>query len=392
MNTGNIEHLYRQYLKCRLSPTELTELKHLMNSEENLSKFDELIDGDWNKLDKELTAHFPEQRKARILKTILTGTKATGTATRLWKYVAAIAAVMILISSIYLMIGRIRYAKKEQLYFSRITPGTKGGTLTLANGKIISLTKTANGELLKEAGVTVTKTASGEVIYDASAQQGDAGTGKALNQINTLHTDKGQTYILTLPDKSKVWLNAESSIHFPSKFTDKYRKISLVGEAYFEISKDAQHPFLVESKGQTVEVLGTHFNISAYVDEARIKTTLLEGAVNVSFPKGKIETLKPGQQAVYDGRSIVVSPVDTELAVDWKNGYFIFKNEDFKTSMRKIARWYNVEIVYDDDISIDLEPGGWISRNSDIRTILNRIEATSGIHFKFEEGRITVTK
>lgn len=392
MNTYNIEHLYRQYLECRLSPTELMELKHLLANEEGLSQFYELIDGDWNKLDQELTAHFPEHGQARIFKTIVNETKVNSTVTKLWKYIATMAAAAILISGIYFMIGKIRYTNEQELYASRITPGTNRATLTLANGKVIALADVASGALLKEAGLTVTKTATGEVIYNASGVQDNKKNASGSTQINQLHTAKGETYVLTLPDQSKVWLNAESSIHFPSKFPEKYRKVKLSGEAYFEIHKDPHHPFLVESGTQTVEVLGTHFNINAYGDEGNIKTTLLEGAVKIIPAVGTPKVLIPDQQAVYNGRSVEVIPADTEMAVDWKNGYFVFKNEDFKTAMRKIERWYDVEIIYDPNLSIDLEPGGWISRKSDIRTILNRIEATSGIHFKLEERRITVTK
>ncbi|MNK03584.1 fec operon regulator FecR [compost metagenome] len=392
MNTNNIKFLYKQYLKCRLSPSELMELKQLLANEDKQSVFNELIDRDWDKLDEELSTPFPEERKAHIFNTIVSKTEVTKSPMRLWKYIAAAAAIVIILTGAYFINQHIRYKNEQDLFASKITPGTSGGTLTLPNGKIITLAEAINGELLEEDGVTVTKTSAGELIYGASQQSASIESGTDPNKMNKLQTAKGQTYILTLPDKSKVWLNAESSIHFPSKFSDKNRKVNLVGEAYFEIFKDAQHPFLVESGEQTVEVLGTHFNISAYHDEGSIKTTLLEGAVKVSSATGKTQTLKPDQQAVYDGKSIVISPADTETVVDWKNGYFIFKDEDFKTAMRKIARWYDVEIVYDTDIPIDLEPGGWISRKSDIRTILNRIEATSGIHFKLEEGRITVTK
>lgn len=392
MNTNNIKFLYKQYLKCRLSPTELMELKQLLANEDKQSVFDELIDRDWDKLDEELSTPFPEERKTHIFNTIVSKTEVTKSPMRLWKYIAAVAAVVIILTGAYFINQHIRYKNEQDLFASKIIAGTSGGTLTLPNGKIITLAAAVNGELLEEDGVTVTKTSDGELIYDASQQSASIESGTDPNKINKLQTAKGQTYILTLPDKSKVWLNAESSIHFPSKFSNKNRKVNLVGEAYFEIFKDPQHPFLVESGGQTVEVLGTHFNISAYSDEGNIKTTLFEGAVKVSSATGKTQTLKPEQQAVYDGKSIIVSPADTETAIDWKNGYFVFKNEDFKTAMRKIARWYNVEIVYNTDIPIDLEPGGWISRKSDIRTILNRIEATSGIHFKLEEGRITVTK
>lgn len=393
MDTDNIKHLYTQYLNCRLSPSELMELKQLFANGDERSAFEELIDKDWEKLDEELSTHFPEDLKSRIFNTIVSKTEKNTSSGRLWRYIASAAAIMVMVSGVYLIHKQIKYANEQNLFASKISPGKNGGTLTLPNGKTISLTDAANGALFKEAGVTITKTAAGEVIYDASEQSAGSNSEQATqDKFNILHTAKGQTYMLTLPDRSKVWLNAASTIRFPSKFTDGNRKVNLIGEAYFEVFKDPKHPFLVESEGQTVEVLGTHFNISSYIEEGSIKTTLLEGSVKVSAATGKMQILKPNEQAVYDGKSIRVCPADEETALDWKNGYFIFKNEDFKTAMEKIARWYNVEIVYDPTISIDLEPGGWISRKSDIRTILNRIEATTGVHFKFEEGRIRVTK
>jgi len=387
MNTDSVKYLYNQYLKRRLSPSELLELKRLLAAEDQQSVFKDLIDSDWEKLDQDLSVHFPDNSKARILREIYSKTGRSTPSLKLWKYIAACAAAIVLIfTTIYLT--------NERQGYGHIIPGKKGGTLTLASGKVISLAETRTGEILKQGGVTVTKMADGQVIYDASGTSPLPETGGPgiASQINTLRTSKGETYILTLPDKSKVWLNAASSIRFPTQFSKSNRKVTLIGEGYFEISKDPLRPFLVESAEQTVEVLGTHFNVSAYEDEQTIKTTLLEGSVKIIAKSGHKQVIKPNQEAITNGKTIMVSAADPEMAVDWKNGYFIFKDEDFKTAMRKIERWYDVEIVYDADVSIDLEPGGWISRNSDIRTLLNRIEATSGIHFKLEGRRIRVTK
>lgn len=390
MDTNNIKHLYQQYLDRRLSPSELMELKQLLATKKNLTGFEELIDADWDNLDQ-LSSNFAEERKTKIFNNIIGKAHLTNYSSKFWKY-ASVAAAIIIITSTYFIIDKIRDDNRQALYASKIRPGKTGATLTLGNGRVISLSTTVNGALLKEAGITVTKTTSGAITYDASETIPTEVNGSSANQINKLETDKGETYLLTLPDKSKVWLNAKSSIYFPSKFSEKYRKVKLLGEAYFEITKDPQHPFLVESGSQTVEVLGTSFNINAYGDDGAIKTTLLEGKVKINIALENSTVLLPNQQAVYKGTSIEVSPADTEAAIDWKNGYFIFKNESFKSAMRKIERWYDVEMIYASDISIDLEPGGWISRTSDIKTILDRIEATSGIHFKMEGRRIRVSK
>lgn len=281
---------------------------------------------------------------------------------------------------------------------SNITPGKQGATLTLSNGKKISLTEAINGELAKESGISITKTADGQLVYEIASQ------GQAAASYNTLTTAKGETYQLRLPDGSRVWLNAASSITYSANLVGNSasgerpeRSVKLDGEAYFEVAKDKSHPFVVSSKNQRVEVLGTHFNINAYPDENAIKTTLLEGAVKISSAKGsetpKVAILKPSQQAVLNASGqLSVKSVNTEDIISWKEGDFVFNNEDFKTTMRKIARWYDVEIVYDASVPENIQLAGWVSINGSLSKVLERIAQAGKLHFKIEGRSVTVTK
>jgi ferric-dicitrate binding protein FerR (iron transport regulator) len=212
------------------------------------------------------------------------------------------------------------------------------------------------------------------------------------HKFNTLSTVPGQTYVVILPDQSKVWLNSASSLRYPASFASlKNRTVELQGEAYFEIAKDAKHPFIVKTGTQSVQVLGTHFNINSYTDEQAITTTLLEGLVRIS--SGKTErVLKVGEQAVNKNNQVSISKVNTDNITDWVNGDFYFDNMDFRAAMRKIGRWYDLDIVYDRSLPVDIEAGGWISRNNKLSTVLHLIEKSGQVHFKVEGKKLYITR
>jgi Fe2+-dicitrate sensor, membrane component len=316
---------------------------------------------------------------------------------RLWPRIAAAASIVLAIGA-----GIFFYTnqpKKDVVqtatYAKDVAPGTAGATLTLANGKKIRLTDAGNGELAKESGVVVTKSADGQLVYTV---QGDvavdpATIGENVHKIrNVLSTERGETYMVVLPDQSKVWLNAASSLIYNTNMNiSKERVVSLEGEAYFEVAKDKARPFVVISRGQEVEVLGTHFNVNGYEDETATATTLLEGSVKVSTGDIK-QILKPGQQAKSVGNTISVSQADVETVMDWKNGDFFLNRVDFRTAMRKIARWYNVEVIYDKSVPDDIESSGYISRTNNLSAVLKLIEKSGQVHFKIEERRIYVFK
>lgn len=264
-----------------------------------------------------------------------------------------------------------------------IAPGHNKATLTLSNGKIINLSDA-------KAGVTIK---ADKLMYNDGTDILKSAEGMKWLAANT---PRGGQYQVVLPDGSKVWLNAASNLKFPSTFSGlAHRKVELNGEAYFEISKDKKHPFIVASKGQEVEVLGTHFNINSYPDQGDTRTTLLEGSVKVTVlsqgQQSKV-TLKPDQQAVVtDNLHLAVKDVDAAEVASWKNGKFIFNSEPLGSIMKQAERWYNVGIVFQDDVK-DLKLTGAISRYENISSLLKILESTGEVSFKIEGNQILIKK
>ena len=305
---------------------------------------------------------------------------------RLWPRIAIAAAVATIVFGAGLFVYKQNQKDVIQtaVYAQDVAPGKQGATLTLANGKKIRLSDAVNGELANESGVVITKSQNGELIYEVK------GSSDKFSKINTLTTANGETYQLRLPDGSLVWLNSASSLTYSaSLMKEGKRSVKLTGEGYFEIAKDKAHPFVVEAAGQQVEVLGTHFNVNAYSDEPAVATTLLEGSVKVASGSDE-KIIVPGEQARNRGGQLSVTKVDTENIVDWKEGDFNLQNVDFRTAMRKIARWYDVEVVYDKSVPQAIEAGGWISRNSKLSSILKLIENSGLVKFKIEGKKVYV--
>ena len=267
-----------------------------------------------------------------------------------------------------------------------IKPGGNKAILTLADGSTVNLDDSAEGNISQQGLATVNKTGNGKLVYNLKGKQP---AGQALYNIAT--TPRGGQYQLVLSDGTKVWLNAASSIKFPVAFAGKERHVELTGEAYFEVAKNKNMPFTIAAKGGVIEVLGTHFNVSAYADEKHMVTTLLEGAVKLK-KDGKDALLKPGQQAITaDGESgYKVSDVNTDAAVAWKNGYFVFDNENIQSIMKKVSRWYDVDITYKEGVA-DQSFGGTVSRFSNVSELLKMLELTGTIHFT-TEGRVITAK
>jgi transmembrane sensor len=269
---------------------------------------------------------------------------------------------------------------------NQVKPGGNKAVLTLADGTQITLDSTGNGAIASQGNVQVIKLDSGQLAYNAAK----GGKGKEMSY-NTLVTPRGGQFRIILPDGSKVWLNAASSLRFPTAFNGKEREVQLIGEAYFEVAANAQMPFKVKVNEMAVQVLGTHFNVMAYPDEANIQTTLLEGAVKIQHGAKAVQ-LKPGQQAELNtaGSISVNKEVDVEEVVAWKNGYFHFNHESLEGMMRQIGRWYDAEVAYEGKIS-DREFGGKIERGSDITEVLKILEL-SKVHFRIEGKKIIVTQ
>jgi transmembrane sensor len=330
-------------------------------------------------INSRLDLRFPKRRNARL------------------KYSFLAAAILFLVSgtALYLSLNKSTgdQIKKTSQIVSVIEPGGNKATLTLANGEKISLTDTTNGQIAEQSGICVTKTTDGQLVYTIK-NPAVASLAKNKIQFNTIETPVGGQYQINLPDGTKVWLNAASSLKYPTQFAGNQRKVELTGEGYFEVSKDKKRPFTVVTDQQQVQVLGTHFNVNAYKEEHAIKTTLLEGSVKVSKTaelqnESNSKLLSPGEQATLKQASFKVGQVDVNNVVAWKNGYFTFGDEDLEVSMRKLSRWYNVDITYDgkfDNISF----GGTISRSKSLEEVIKILELTRKMKFKIEGRRIIV--
>ncbi len=294
---------------------------------------------------------------------------------KLWLRIVAAASILLFVSiSGYFIWHKNPDATTMVTAKNDIPPGHSQATLTLASGQKIVLTKGLYKNLTQ--GTTAIKVNDG--ITYTTGLKGNAET----TSYNTLSTANGEQspYPLILPDGSKVWLNAQSSITFPTVFNGKERIVKITGEALFEVSHNAKHPFLVQTQKQTIEDIGTIFNVNAYADEPATKTTLIAGKVKVNNM-----LLEPGQQT--DGSHI--KTVNTKRYTAWKNGDFYFEDDAIQTVMRQLSRWYNIEVTYEGRITTD-GFNAQISRSKNISAILHILENTKGVHFKIEGRRVTV--
>lgn len=258
-----------------------------------------------------------------------------------------------------------------------IPPGGARAILTLADGSSIVLDSAHNGQLARQGSAQVVK-ANGQVSYRAESNN-------AAVVYNTMTTPKGGQYQLVLPDGTKVWLNAASSIRYPTVFQGQRREVEMTGEGYFEVARNTDMPFIVKTTHANVTVLGTHFNINAYDDERNTRVTLLQGAVRVN----DAVTLSPGQQAIAGVGTRMVADIDTSAVVAWKDGKFQFgETADIETVMRQVARWYDVQVVYRGNITRHI--GGTIGRDVTLSHLLKVLQATGAVHFKQDGKTIEV--
>ncbi|MBO9727445.1 MAG: FecR domain-containing protein [Chitinophaga sp.] len=260
-----------------------------------------------------------------------------------------------------------------------VPPANKKATLTLGDGSTIALDDAANGAIGKQGGASVIKNTAGQLSYQA----GDA---HAAVVYNTLSVPRGGQFQVVFPDGTKVWLNSASSLRYPTAFTGTERKVLLQGQAYFEVAAKAGQPFKVQANEMDVQVLGTRFDVMAYTDEPSINATLLDGKIKV---QDKI--LRPGQQAVLalSGHQLTVKEADINKIMAWKNGLFVFNNMDLSTILREVARWYDVEIVYEAAPGKELYGGG-ISRNLNLSAVLHVLEENGTNHFKTNGNKVIV--
>jgi len=288
-------------------------------------------------------------------------------------FAAAAVAVIICAVGLYYYTGSESESTHLVSYTKDIPAGKDGATLTLGNGKRIVISEASAGILVDDKDISITKTSNGMIVYKVKSTE-NGGT-----DYNTLETDNGQQSKIVLPDNSVVFLNAGSSLKYPSSFSHlNERQVELSGEAYFEISKDKKHPFIVKTRKMGIKVLGTHFNVNSYNNEQATKTTLLEGSVLID----RKYVLKPGELAVNSDGKLNVMPADVDLELAWKNNDFYFRETSMESVMRQIARWYNIKVEYTDPRLKLVSINGLISRSKPISVVLGRLGAAGQMRFK----------
>jgi transmembrane sensor len=405
MNDQHIDELIERYIQKTATLSEQQELQDWFYNQNR----EEVV---WADGDSAAELNEEELIKKRMLLHIqarMQPQQGNVKRVKLYRRIAAAAAVLLVVGLSIFFYNRytntLRHLEGSAAtrdLANDIKPGGNKAYLVLSNGKRLSLTDAANGELAKEAGVEITKTADGQVIYTAKAplspqggslpggargREGASSDGvKYSNALNIIETPRGGQYQIWLPDGSKVWLNAASKLIYPVSFNGRgQRVVELSGEAYFEIFKNKLQPFVVKSKNQEVTVLGTHFNINSYGDEGSVRTTLLEGSVRVNEV-----TLKPNEQSVLVNGKIAVKQVDPALAVDWKNGQFIFESEPLPSILRRVARWYNVTIIYTNTDKNSTTFSGVVSRADNVSSVLRMLQKTSKIKFTIDGNTVKV--
>jgi transmembrane sensor len=390
---NRIAGLIYKYLQKDISEAEYQELQTWVNSSDRASEiFDELTSE--HKLPGEY-ANYLFFRK-RVLEKIHAADQGTSVVVEMKKgfrwnaWLSAAVVVSVVVGGFSLLIDK--KAAKQSVVVNQDTvtnvvpPGKDGAILTLADGGSIVIDELKDGEVARQGNVSVVKD-SGTLRY-RSYQFGGSGS-----EYNLLSTPRGRIYRVELPDGSIVNLNAASSLHFPTVFGNDERRVTLTGEAYFEVAKDDSKKFVVIGPGMTIEALGTQFTINSYEDEPDVKVTLIEGSIRVNKEKSSV-ILKPGQQASmsqksFSSQSITVSTADVEQEMAWKNGLFIFQKATVDEMMRQFARWYDVEIVIEDTVKDGRTISGLINRKMNAAEAL-KIFNSLGYNFTITGKKIIV--
>jgi transmembrane sensor len=398
---SRLEYLYERCINASAIPEEQQEFVRLMQLPENETLARQLLSRAFRE-DKE-TTDVTGETAATILQAIFSAdsTKKEGVADPIalsgrWggkRYPlkvlrmagAAAAAVLLLAGGLYWYVHKDSalspVADNGEMKFDA-PPGHAGAILTLADGKRITLDSARNGTLPQQGNTRLLKQ-GGALKY----KETDGGPVSAL--YNTITTPRGRQYQLVLSDGTRVWLNAASSIRFPAAFHGKDRRVAVTGEAYFEVAPDKSKPFIVAADSTEITVLGTHFDVMAYEDEKDIRTTLLEGSVQMANRSQQV-LLVPGRQGIVKRETGKLSdqPVDADQLVAWTKGQLALGSSDLPALMRQISRWYDVDITFQGSVP-DLRIGGLIDRNVNLSTVLGFLQ-DQGLHYRTEGKAITI--
>lgn len=386
---NRLNELFHKYLDGRFTAAERLELLRLLKAEQHEANVKDFIEKESGKL---LFNHsLSNDDAARVFQSILDTpavTEKPETRHISWlksPWLRIAAAIVLLAGAIGYFIVKSPVKNggtivKESTQPREILPGTDKAILTLADGKQIVLDNTAKGNITQQGNINIIKLDNGSVTY-----RGENNTGELT--YNTISTPRGGQYQIILSDGSRVWLNAASSIRFPAAFVHNHRTVSITGEAYLEVAKNKEKPFLVEVKDMTVQVLGTEFNINAYQDENETHTTLIEGGIRIV--KGEKNILpKPGQQVLSTPGSNnlqLIPDVDIKQVTAWKTGIFNFNKQPLKNVMLQLSRWYDVEIEYEGNVP-PVVFYGEIRRDLTLQQVLQLLKVFE-LKFEIKDGR-----
>jgi transmembrane sensor len=380
MDISRFYFLMDQAEKKQASPGEKAELLGMFGNETNRETIDQLI--------MDMLAEAPADESLnmsrfkpvidRILEKESSVVSISAQKANPFAWIAVAASVIAVIFGIYYFTNRSNTTQPTIVVVQDVMPGANRATLTLGNGKTILLDSVHKGAIVLQGNVNIIKTDSGQLAYLPST------VNRQLPTNNTLTTPRGGQYQVTLADGTKVWLNAASSITYPTAFTGKERKVSITGEAYFEVVHNDAQPFTVTVNGIDVRDIGTHFDINAYSDESQVVTTIMEGKVKLVKGSESV-VLKPGQQARVKSKIQVIDQVNTDQAVAWKEGYFDFQDTKLDAAMRQLSRWYDIEVVYDKGIP-DIKFGGSLRQDLPLSSLLKLLEGAK-VHFSIESNR-----
>jgi len=382
--------LYQQFLNGKCNSEELDQLFRYFGTASE-AELKDIILAEMEKSEQEPITE-SEQRHLKHLQGQLTKQifKERKSIISLWPRIAAAVSIAIAVSAAggYFIFHKNQTAQQISQNQNDVAPGSNKAILKMANGKQVIITGAKNGLLAQQGSTTITKTADGKLTYANSA------TNSGIMLYDTLIVPRGGQHQIKFSDGSIAFLNADSKLRIPENFEKSDRTVELIsGEADFQVVHNSKSPFRVKVKGQITEDIGTEFNINAYPDETNIKTTLLAGVVKVSS-KSKSSVLKPGQQSVVNPSSntIRVYNVDTDEAFAWKNGKFIFSSTPLDNIMSQLSRWYDVEVVYQDDSIKQKQFSAISTRFANASQVLHNLELTGEVKFKIEGKRITVLK
>ena len=382
LSQERLQYLFEQYYNKTATEAEVDELTIMLEEPFNRDLLFKLFADQWEGFKMEGPAKYSNEKIddawKKIIGTSSGESKVIEIKSRMkfgWTGWAAAAVILIVASALWLTVSNnqkvIKPEAQNHTTPSDIAPGYEGAILTLANGSKVVLDNAQDGKITDAAFKNGNK-----VSYQNSDQ--------TKVEFNTLTTPKGRQFSLVLPDGTQVWLNAASSITYPTAFTGNERKVSILGEAYFEVSHDASKPFHVDVNGVDVQVLGTHFNINSYSDEEAIKTTLLEGSIKITVA-GRSQLVKPGEQAQVAEKDInMVLDADVDGVMAWKYGFFSFDNANITDIMKQLTKWYDVEVVYQGQPKERFS--GKIDRNLTLSQVLKGLAETK-VHFRIEDGK-----